>query len=217
MRPGPAKEAVKQRAMRVLKQKKMYEGQRDTLMAQSFNMEQASMATENLKHTLTTVDAMRTANKELKTQYKKIDVTQIEVYAMSGLDHALCFVLVDDGWGVLVWGVWSEPRVLDLSNFCLLHPQRIQDEMEDLLEQANELQDVIGRSYGVPEDIDEAELEAELDALGDELNFEEEDVPSYLQETEEPLEMPATSEVDPNAVQMPGSISETQTEAPLKI
>jgi charged multivesicular body protein 5 len=32
--------------------------------------------------------------------------------------------------------------------------------MEDLMEQANEIQETLGRSYGLPEDIDEADLEA---------------------------------------------------------
>lgn len=66
--------------------------------------------------------------------------------------------------------------------------------MEDLLEQANEIQESLGRSYAVPDEIDEADLQAgaqldqypqvlfdhattELDAL--ELDVEEEG-PSYL-------------------------------------
>ena len=32
--------------------------------------------------------------------------------------------------------------------------------MEDLLEQANEIQESLGRSYGVPDELDEADLEA---------------------------------------------------------
>ena len=32
--------------------------------------------------------------------------------------------------------------------------------MEDLLEQANEIQSTLGRSYAVPDEIDEADLEA---------------------------------------------------------
>ena len=32
--------------------------------------------------------------------------------------------------------------------------------MEDLLEQANEIQETLGRSYAVPDEIDEADLEA---------------------------------------------------------
>lgn len=35
----------------------------------------------------------------------------------------------------------------------------LQDEMEDLLEDANEIQEVLGRSYGCP-DVDEEDLEA---------------------------------------------------------
>ncbi len=50
----------------------------------------------------------------------------------------------------------------------------------------NELQDVMGQSFGVPDDIDEDDLMGELDALEDELAQEAENptasgVPSYLQ------------------------------------
>lgn len=53
----------------------------------------------------------------------------------------------------------------------------VQDELEDMLEQANEVQEAMGRSYGVP-DLDEADLEAELEALTDELSLDTET--SYL-------------------------------------
>lgn len=46
-----------------------------------------------------------------------------------------------------------------------------------MLEDANEVQEVLGRAYGVP-DIDEDELEAELDALGDDFALDEDT--SYL-------------------------------------
>ena len=55
MREGPAKTAIKQRALRILKQKKMYENQQDQLMQQSFNMDQTLFATESLRDTMTTV------------------------------------------------------------------------------------------------------------------------------------------------------------------
>jgi hypothetical protein len=32
--------------------------------------------------------------------------------------------------------------------------------MQDLMDQANEVQEALGRTYGTPEDIDEADLEA---------------------------------------------------------
>uniref|UniRef100_A0A8C2CCC6 Charged multivesicular body protein 5 n=1 Tax=Cyprinus carpio TaxID=7962 RepID=A0A8C2CCC6_CYPCA len=55
----------------------------------------------------------------------------------------------------------------------------LQDQLEDMMEEANEVQEALSRSYGTPE-IDEDELEAELDALGDELVLEDDS--SYLDE-----------------------------------
>jgi len=42
-------------------------------------MESTALTTENLRNTMVTVEAMRTANKELKRQYGKIDVDNIDV------------------------------------------------------------------------------------------------------------------------------------------
>ncbi|KZO93182.1 hypothetical protein CALVIDRAFT_540170 [Calocera viscosa TUFC12733] len=111
----------------------MYEAQPDQLTQQIFNMESAAMTSDNLRNTMATVDAMRTANKELRRQYGKLDIDKIDA---------------------------------------------MHDELSDLLEQANEIQETMGRSYGVPDELDEADLEAELDALSQEV--EEEATPSYL-------------------------------------
>eukprot|EP00164_Ancoracysta_twista_P000776 GFYU01001020.1.p1 GENE.GFYU01001020.1~~GFYU01001020.1.p1 ORF type:complete len:220 (-),score=77.53 GFYU01001020.1:159-818(-) len=143
MRPGPAQNGVKQRALRVLKQKKMYEQQRDQLMQQSFNMGQAQFVTESLKDTVTTVEAMKTANSELKKAYKDINLDTI-----------------DD----------------------------LQDDMADMMDMHNEVQEALSRTYGLPEEFDEADLEDELAALEDEMAnealFAEEDgAPSYLADT----------------------------------
>ncbi|WFD34612.1 hypothetical protein MCUN1_001453 [Malassezia cuniculi] len=154
MRDGPGKAAVQKRAIRVLSQKRMYEGQLEQLSQQTFNMEQSLMVTENLRNTMATVDAMQQANRELRRTYGKVDVDRIE---------------------------------------------QMQDDMEDLLDQSAALQETLSRSYGVPEDIDEAELEAELEALEEpELD---EAVPSYLQGVATTLpqpdfvdELPATQE-----------------------
>ncbi|XP_062335509.1 charged multivesicular body protein 5 [Osmerus eperlanus] len=134
MRDGPSKNMVKQKAMRVLKQKRMYEGQRDNLMQQSFNMEQANYTIQTLKDTKTTVDAMKVGAKEMKKAYKNVKIDQIE---------------------------------------------DLQDQLEDMMEDANEVQEAMSRSYGTPE-IDDDDLEAELDALGDELLLDEDS--SYLDE-----------------------------------
>lgn len=48
---------------------------------------------------------------------------------------------------------------------------RLQDDMEDMLDMNNDIQEALGRQYDTP-DIDEADLEAELEALGDELQMD---------------------------------------------
>ncbi|KAK9368895.1 Snf7 family [Lipomyces kononenkoae] len=139
MNEGPGKQALKQKALKLLRQRKIIEAQKDSLHTQSWNMEQASMTTTNLRNVMTTVDAMKEANKELKKQYGKINVDKIE---------------------------------------------SIQDEMEDLLDMSSELQETMARSYALPDDVSETELDAELEALGDEMAYdvEAEGVPSYMME-----------------------------------
>ena len=146
MKPGPAKQQVQKRALAILKQKKMYEGQKEKTMNQQFNMEQIMFAQDGLKETAGTVQAMKAANKDLKKQFKQINIDQVE---------------------------------------------DMQEDMSDLLEQAEEIQSALGRSYNT-DDIDEADLEAELAAM--------EDDPSlfFSAETEENaaadyLDLPATS------------------------
>jgi len=141
-RPGPAQEAVKARAMRVLKQKRMYEGQRDMLYNQTFNLDQVSFAAEGIKDAQQTMSALKTANKELKGMMKTV-------------------------------------KIQDIDN--------LQDEMMDLMDVSNEIQESLGRSYSVPDDIDEEDLMGELDALEADMGMETESdgVPSYLQPDKE--------------------------------
>ncbi|XP_019079550.2 vacuolar protein sorting-associated protein 60.2 [Vitis vinifera] len=55
--------------------------------------------------------------------------------------------------------------------------------MMDLMDISNEIQESLGRSYNVPDDIDEEELLGELDALEVDMGTEmdADGVPSYLQ------------------------------------
>ncbi|XP_039024769.1 vacuolar protein sorting-associated protein 60.2-like isoform X2 [Hibiscus syriacus] len=148
-RPGPAQEALKARAMRVLKQKRMYEGQRDMLYNQTFNLDQVSFASEGLKDAQQTMSALKSANKELKGMMKTV-------------------------------------KIQDIDN--------LQDEMMDMMDMSNEIQETLGRSYNVPDDIDEDEswavsidLIQKLDALEADMGTEADGVPSYLQpDKEEP-------------------------------
>lgn len=53
--------------------------------------------------------------------------------------------------------------------------------MEELLQEADEFQEILSRNYSLPNEIDENDLEAELDALTDELlEREVEGMDSYL-------------------------------------
>ncbi|KRT78253.1 hypothetical protein AMK59_8151 [Oryctes borbonicus] len=148
MREGPAKNAVKAKALRVLKQKKMYESQLENLRGQSFNMEQANFAHQTLKDTHTTVVAMKDGMKQMKKEFKKINIEEI-----------------DD----------------------------VQDELADMMDDANEIQEALGRNYNTPE-VDEDELAAELDALGDEIALDDDN--SYLDDV---LKAPAAPDTKPEA------------------
>ncbi|XP_050203469.1 vacuolar protein sorting-associated protein 60.2-like [Mercurialis annua] len=142
-RPGPAQDAVKARAMRVLKQKRMYEGQRDMLYNQTFNLDQVAFASEGIKDAQQTMSALKSANKELKGMMKTV-------------------------------------KIQDIDN--------LQDEMMDLMDVSSEIQETLGRSYNIPDDIDEEELMGELDGLEADMGMETEGdgIPSYLQPDREP-------------------------------
>lgn len=76
---GSAKASIKQQAMRILQQKRLYENQRGMMQQQSFNIEQTNFATESIKDTVTVVQAMKSASKEMKTTMRKLDISKIEV------------------------------------------------------------------------------------------------------------------------------------------
>lgn len=80
MKEGPAKNAVKAKALRILKQRKMYESQVDNLRQQAFNMEQANYATQTLKDTQATVVAMKEGVKQMQKEFKNVNIDQIEVF-----------------------------------------------------------------------------------------------------------------------------------------
>lgn len=144
-RPGPAQEAIKRRALQLLKQKRLYEGQRDQLYQQQFNVEQTKFTVDSIQDTVHTVQALNAAGKEMKSQFKK-------------------------------------NKELDIN-----YIDKMQDDMFDMMDMSREINEAMGRSYDVPEDLDEGDLMAELDALEADMSLEEGEkgsTPSYLQEPE---------------------------------
>jgi charged multivesicular body protein 5 len=75
---GPTEASLKKRALDTLKRKKMYEGQRDQLSSQSFNVERTVFAIDTVKDTQTQVAAMKAASVVLKAENKKINISEIE-------------------------------------------------------------------------------------------------------------------------------------------
>ena len=63
----------------------------------------------------------------------------------------------------------------------------ITDDLADLMYDMDEINEALGQNFSTPEDIDEADLEAELDMLDDELDDEllDDEAPAYLQESED--------------------------------
>jgi charged multivesicular body protein 5 len=92
------------------------------------------------------------------------------------------------------------------------HIEDMNDDLADMFEDMNEVGEALGRSFGVPDDIDEDELNAELACLGDEFEEEfDEEVsnPSYLQDSgmpNVPLNNPVTQQ--PQVVANDSSVDE---------
>jgi len=70
--------AAKSQAMAVLKRKKMFEQQRDTLVAQQFNVDSLAFAQEQAEVTMMAVSAMKAGTAALKEQQKKVGITDVE-------------------------------------------------------------------------------------------------------------------------------------------
>jgi charged multivesicular body protein 5 len=124
VRPGPSQARIKQKALHVLKRKRMYEQQRSSIYNQQFKLDEMAFAHDSIKGTVDQVSCMKGFVKDMKKDMKQINIDKVE---------------------------------------------DLQDEMQDLFDESQDITEVLGRSYGVPEEVDENTLQAEFDALGDEI------------------------------------------------
>jgi len=69
----------------------------------------------------------------------------------------------------------SEAMRSQMKELNIDHVEDLYDDMQDLMDQQQEMQEAMSRSYAVPDDYDDMDLDAELDALGSDLGE-----PSYL-------------------------------------
>mmetsp|Transcript_56708 Transcript_56708/g.90313 ORF Transcript_56708/g.90313 Transcript_56708/m.90313 type:complete len:226 (-) Transcript_56708:137-814(-) len=75
---GAAKNSLKQKALKLLKQKKQYEQQRDRMMGQQMNLDNTKYAQQSIKDNADMVKAMKGAATQLKQQFKEIDIDDVE-------------------------------------------------------------------------------------------------------------------------------------------
>lgn len=151
----PVQDRLKQRAAVLIKQRRMYEGHQSHLMQQQFNVDQTSFTTNTLKESVDTVNAMQAAAKEMKKQYKNINLDKVE---------------------------------------------SVQDDLFDMMAEAEEIQDVLSRTYETPDYVDEDDIMGELDALEDSMEADS----SYL-DTDLNVPTNAPSESSKQQQAMPAS------------
>ena len=138
---GPTQERLKQRAMQLLKQKKMYESQSDGVLQQRFQVDQMQFTRETMMETKHQLDAMREAATVMQKEFKKFSVDEVE---------------------------------------------KMHEELRDIYEQHEEIQEIMGHSYDVPDDVDEDDLNEQLNSLA--FDMEKQKDASYLDQA---LAMPA--------------------------
>jgi charged multivesicular body protein 5 len=81
MNDGPGKTALIERGVKVSQRRKgMYERHRERLQSSCCAMEQAAMTMDMLQNLMTTMGAMKAANKEMRRLYGKFDPNKLERY-----------------------------------------------------------------------------------------------------------------------------------------
>ena len=172
----------------------MYESQLAQLTQQTFNMESAALATENLRNTMATVDAMKQANKELRKQYGKIDIDKIEVCTLTALTKLAALLVSADRPRIACSRCTTTWRTS--WNRQTRSRRRLDDRMPFPMRLMKRIYRLVSRVE--PVSLPFLTCEIELDAL--ELDVEEEG-PSYLSDLnkvpdfidEPPVEIPEVS------------------------
>merc|ERR1712013_835274 len=75
---GAAKNSTKQKALKLLKQKKQYEKQRDRMYGQQMNIDNAKYAAQSVKDNADMVTAMKSAAVTLKSQMQEVNIDEVE-------------------------------------------------------------------------------------------------------------------------------------------
>lgn len=99
------------------------------------------------------MSALKSANKELKGMMKTVKIEDVDVRSFWLLFCQFIFIYSFYKLCLLLEQIFFYFKVI-LFPFL----QNLQDEMMDLMDVSNEIQESLGRSYSVPDDIDEEDL-----------------------------------------------------------
>ena len=75
---GPAYRQYQQKALQILKRRKMYEQQLGVTQNQQFNVDQVQFTSETIQDTIATANALKAATEVQKEQMKKLDLNKLE-------------------------------------------------------------------------------------------------------------------------------------------
>lgn len=75
---GARLNSLKQKALQVLRRRKMYDQQLGHVMNQQFNVDQVAFTTESIQDNINTMNALKSANEVQKQQMKALDMDQME-------------------------------------------------------------------------------------------------------------------------------------------
>ncbi|KAF8244221.1 hypothetical protein K440DRAFT_610485 [Wilcoxina mikolae CBS 423.85] len=154
MRDGPGKNALKQKALKVLQRRKMYETQKDQLEQQSWNMQQAGMMQDNLKSLSTFSLLSILFLLPLLLPWKNFG-TGVAA-ACLGLSGRAMLMRIRRGCAdvmVTVDAMKTTNKELkkQYGKVNIDKIEQMQDEMADLMDIGNDIQESISRSYDVPD------------------------------------------------------------------
>ena len=75
---GTRLNTLKQKALQILRRRKMYDNQLGQVMNQQFNVDQVAFTAESIQDTMNTVQALKAANVAQKQQMKNFDQDELE-------------------------------------------------------------------------------------------------------------------------------------------
>jgi hypothetical protein len=112
---------------KVLKQKRMYEGQRERLYQQQFNLENAAFTTQAIQDSVVQVQAMQAAGTELKVN------TGVIFFIWIAICKCGAFVVLELRASLASWVILFPQKAFKAKELDINAIEKLQDEMSDLM------------------------------------------------------------------------------------